>query len=193
MASGGSIDIWPPLVAPISSGAKAITGVWVQNFEPFAGEFGNSILFEKNVFVGHYPRPVWRFPLQTDKNALRPATGGGGPPWTASERLSSFVCRDNIAMVHPGPMTNWDGNIGFPGVDNDKWILYDPNSGPTWNARGNTTLTYDAAETGFDDRALKLYTRTGGPIAATAGTVATKRFVWPHGYIDRTDAHRGLS
>jgi hypothetical protein len=190
VSSGGAITIYPPLVTPISAAPVALTVLNNPNYEWWAGLEGNSLLFEKNVYISHYPRPIIWF--------LDPATS---PEWTlyassntavaANRRLSSLTIRDNIAMVTGVSATHMIS--GFPGTNNDKWINLDPNGGTYWDARGNTTVTYDSTEAAFEQRLLKEYTLAAGPVAATAGSVATYRFQWPHGSIARTDAYQGLA
>ncbi|MBP8300999.1 MAG: hypothetical protein KA020_11575 [Planctomycetes bacterium] len=161
------------------------------NFEWWAGSEGNSLLFEKNVYIGHYPRPPIFFYSQASISAMRPASGGA---WTAAERLDSLTVRDNIAMVATvEPYGAWM-LPGFPGAANAMWINQDPNAGATWGDRGNTAMTYGTDEPGFsaDEKALLLYRRQAGTIAAS-GSVATQRFLYPHGFTARTDAFRGMA
>jgi hypothetical protein len=168
--------------------AARIRGTGFPNFVPWAGSQGNSLTFERNVFVGHYPRPIiWFFdPATLPLQALH---ASGDTTVGPERRLSSLIVRDNIAML-----TSTAASFmlaGFPGASNAMWIYRDPNAGTNWAARGNSIETYDATEAPFADRALKLYTRAAGSIAAS-GSLTTKRFVWPHGYVARTDALRGL-
>jgi hypothetical protein len=68
------------------------------NFVPWAGSQGNSLTFERNVFVGHYPRPIiWFFtPGGVPLQALYAAGDTSVGP---ERRLSSLIVRDNIAML----------------------------------------------------------------------------------------------
>jgi hypothetical protein len=93
--------------------------------------------------------------------------------------ITSCVIRDNIGMAQSAS-TAWVANP--PAVYTG-----------TWAANGNAAETYSSTESPFDNRLLKLYTRAAGTLAATGGTVATHRFVWPHGYIARSDAYKGLA
>jgi hypothetical protein len=142
------------------------------NYEHWASSEGNSLLVEKNVFVSHYGRPLVHFFPQSHSNAI-PAS-----------QMSSVTIRDNIGMVTSTP------TVMAP-FDSSKWIANDPMGGPAWEA-SNSVMPYSADEAGFNDRMLKVYTRTAGPIAATGGTVSTSRFQYPHGHVTRADAHRGL-
>ena len=179
----------------------AVDGI-TENFEWWAGLEGNSLLFEKNVYIGHYPRPIFYFNAQDNVAAMRPASGGA---WTTEERLASFLVRDNLAMVATtaqGAGGTWVLS-GFPGTNNALWINNDPNAGTYWAARGNTVLTYGPGEPGFtdDDRRLMMHRRVGGAVAvSTSGTdstltqpVSTYRFKWPHGSEARSDAYQGLA
>lgn len=169
------------------------------NFEWWAGSEGNSLTFERNVWLGHYPRPImfFRDPAVHANQALY---ASGDTSVAAERRMSSLLVRDNIAMVTTSePYGSWMLS-GFPGASNAMWILRDPNGGTNWAARGNSIETYDVNEGAFADRLLKLYTRKAGPIAANndPGTglprvLATKRFIYPHGFIDRSDAYQGLA
>jgi hypothetical protein len=99
--------------------------------------------------------------------------------------------RDNIGMITDTALAG--GQWVVPGWSGSKlWIYQDPNAGADWTTGGNAVMTYAADETGFSDRALKRYSRAAGTLAATAGTVSTYRFAWPHGSIARSDAHQGL-
>lgn len=203
MKSGGNwtvrgnlfVDSTSPMV---SSGAinmcreMAEDGVTPNYKTWYAGADGNSLLFEKNVFVGHYPRPIIFFFAQASTSAMRPASGGA---WTAEERLDTLTIRDNIAMVATTQVSGYYPPLsGWPGTDNAMWIYQDPNAGTYWAARGNTVMTYGTDEPGFsdDDKALKLYRREAGTVAAS-GSVSTYRFIWPHGSLARTDAYQGLA
>jgi hypothetical protein len=130
----------------------------------------HSVTVEKNVLINHRP-----YAPPGDQKALVYFRPSDSPRYVSG--VSQVLVRDNIGMST---------------VPDSLWIQNDPTAGAAWVARGNTAMTYAADETGFSDRALKLYTRTAGTVAAS-GTVATKRFVWPHGSIDRTDAFRGLA
>lgn len=167
----------------------AVDGV-TPNFEWWAGSEGNSLLFERNVYIGHYPRPIiWFF---TAGNQRLYGTAAGQP---ANVTLQSLTVRDNIAMLTPTQVTGYYPPItGFPGTNNSMWINNDPNNGTYWTARGNSVMTYGTNEPGFsaDDKALKLYRRQAGTIAANGGTVSTYRFTWPHGSMARSDAVQGL-
>lgn len=196
IASGGSIDIWPALVNSLSSGAKAVTLTNNENFEWWAGAEGNSLTVERNVFVGRYPRAViymfdWAGTSQYPGGspfALFPS--GASVPFDEM-KMDSMTVQDNIAMI-----TDVAANhmlSGFPSTNNAYWIRFDPTSGTYWTARGNSIETYtDEPWTAFSNRKLLLFTRAAGTIAAS-GSLATKRFIWPHGYIDRTDSFRGLA
>lgn len=115
------------------------------NYEWWAGIEGNSLLFEKNTYVGHYPRPIvfFRDPVASPNPALYPAGDASVAP---ARRLSSFVCRNNVAMVTDTQAYGSWMLSGFPGADNAMWLMRDPNGGANWAARGNTTLPYDEAE-----------------------------------------------
>jgi hypothetical protein len=160
------------------------------NFEWWAGLEGNSLDFQRNVFIGHYPRPIiWFFPHASYPNtALYPAGDGTVGP---ERELASLTVLDNVAMVTSTAAT-WMLS-GFPGANNAMWINNDPNGGTNWAARGNTVLTYTEDELAFssDERALLAYRLAAGPVAAS-GSLTTKRFTWPIGYIARTDSSRGL-
>ena len=163
------------------------------NFEWWAGSEGNSLLYEKNVHIGHYPRPIMFF-RDPAVHPLQALYAAGDTSVVAERRMSSLVVRDNIAMVAAAqPYGNWM-LAGFPGASNAMWLMRDPNGGTNWQARGNSVMTYGTGAPGFtdDSKRLLLYRLAAGPIAAS-GSVATKRFIWPHGTIDRTDAFRGLS
>lgn len=149
------------------------------NFESWAGMNGNSLLFEKNVVINHYGKPIIFFFPSGIPEYMGPGSG--------ATQIASVTVRDNIGMVASTP------TVDAPFTD-AKWIKNDPTGGAAWVARGNTAMTYGAGEPGFtdDDKLLKLYRRQAGTIAAS-GSVATKRFVWPHGCIDRTDAFQGLA
>jgi hypothetical protein len=134
----------------------------------FYGAAGHSLLIEKNVFIAHRadssPALVYFYPAAHE----REVTG-----------ITSCVIRDNIGMAQSAS-TAWVANP--PAVYTG-----------TWAANGNAAETYSASESPFDNRLLKLYTRAAGTLAATGGTVATHRFVWPHGYIARSDAYKGFA
>lgn len=167
----------------------------VPNYKPWnAGSEGNSLLVEKNVFIGHYPRPiVWFFPAG-HTFALQPAVGGDYP---ASQRLASLIVRDNIAMVAGQGATAGADQWKLAGWSSQDeatkpmWIYRDPNAGPSWGARGNAVVPYGIDAPGFQDKELLRYRRSAGPLQAS-GSVTTRRFVFPHGHEGRTDAHQGL-
>lgn len=194
VASGGGFTIWPGLRMPISGGAKSVR-VWTRpNMESWAGSEGNSLLFERNVVISHYPRSLLWFRPQIDTTgrlgayeALRPAIGGD---WLPQERLNSLIVRDNIGMCAPGPAP-WS-LADFPGADNALWIRNAPDDGGTWNARGNITVPYSTSEEAFSQKELLQYNLASGAIESSTGEVSTRRFTWPHGSITRTDSQRGL-
>jgi hypothetical protein len=168
------------------------------NHEWWAGVEGNSLLFEKNVVVGHMCRPILSFFEQDLARAgepMRPAAGGA---WAAETRLNSLTVRDNIAMVASAMRDGIQPTFPIPGwaaqdaTTRPLWIYQDPNGGTHWTGRGNTVLTYDQTEAAFENRLLKVYTLAAGAAAASGGTVATQRFVYPHGYEARSDALKGL-
>jgi hypothetical protein len=161
------------------------------NFEWWAGSEGNSLVVERNVFIGHFPRPiVGMFDWST--GALWAMYPPSHPTATAAQKLSTMLVRDNIAMMASPPANHV--LPGFPGADNAMWINFDPTGGATWATRGNTVMTYGTNEPGFtaDEKAMKRYRRSAGPVAANAGSVATRRFVYPHGHEPRNDAYGGL-
>jgi len=151
---------------------KELSYAGTPNYEWWASSEGNSLLVEKNVFVSHYGRPmVYFFP---------PGHAYGIP----AAQMSSVTIRDNIGMAPSTPTV-------LAPFDDSKWIANDPKGGPVWRAN-NSVMPYGANEPGFNGTPLKVYTRTDGPIAASAGEVATRRFQYPHGHVARVDAHRGL-
>jgi hypothetical protein len=186
---GGSITVSPALTQPISASPKSITVVSIPNYEWWAGSDGNSLLFERNVYIGHYPRPILWF-LTTAGYPGQALYPSGDTSVAAERRLSALTVRDNIAMVMSTAET-WMLR-GFPGMNNSLWINNDPNAGTNWGARGNSIEIYDANEAPFANRALKVYTRAAGPIAAAGGTLSTRRFQYPHGSVTRMDSLRGL-
>ena len=151
------------------------------NFEWWAGLEGNSLTVEQNVFVSHYGKPlVFFFP------AGAPTTGYMAPG-SGVDQIASVTVRDNIGMVASTPTTDSP-------FSEAKWIKNDPTGGAAWVARGNSVMTYGGPdEVGFsdDERRLKTYRRLYGAIAG-GGAWAPYRFVFPHGYIARTDSNRGL-
>lgn len=139
------------------------------------GLSGHTLLVEKNLFISHASTALGAVYFAPEP----PAFGSG--EWMDPALIASVVIRDNIAMS-----TSTEANL----IRNQPTALI---SGD-WTDNNNTVLTYDADEPYWtsDEKLLKLYRATGGTIAAT-GSVATKRFVWPQGTIDRTDAYRGLA
>jgi hypothetical protein len=135
------------------------------------GSEGHSVLVEKNVFINHRP-----YVAGLDRRAMvfcRPP----GDPWEVlAASISSFVVRDNIG-ISPVPDTFW--------IRNPPPVY----SGGAWTAN-NSNLAYDSAESVFLQRELRNYLVAAGPIAGNA--LSTNRFTWPHGYMARTDAFRGL-
>lgn len=141
-----------------------------------AGAQGNSLLIERNVFINHYGRSLlWFFP-------------SGHPfymaPGQAANQVNSVVVRDNIGMVAGSP------TISAP-FDDSKWVMNDPTGGAPW-ATNNSSMPYGRDEPGFDQKALHVYSRTAGALAAQAGTASSLRFQFPHGYVARSDAYQGL-
>lgn len=159
------------------------------NYDWYAGINGNSLLFERNVFVGHYPRPIiWFFTSAVSANEALYASGDTSV--SAERRLSSLTVQDNIAAV-----TSTSAPFmlsGFPGSSNAMWINNDPNSGTNWAARGNTVRTYNRGAWAFNDRELLLYTDALGAPAAGAGSASVPQFLWPHGYRNVTRSTQGL-
>jgi hypothetical protein len=127
------------------------------------------VLLERNVFISHYPNT----PYQRAFLYFRPTSHPHYVPG-----VSSVIVRDNIGMNSV--------------ADSSLWIVFDPSTGGSWRVRGNAVETFDSGESPFSARALLAYTRAGGPLAAGSGTAATKRFLWPHGFVDRADAYQGL-
>lgn len=155
-------------------------GTGLPNFEWWAGSEGNSLLIEKNVFVGHYGRGVlYFFPVGA-------ADTGYMASGSAEDEISAVTVRDNIAMITATPTV-------LTPFSQAKYILNDPTGGADWTTRGNAVETYSEDESPFSNRLIKAYTRTAGTLSAGAGSVATKRFVFPHGYVARTDAYQGLA
>jgi hypothetical protein len=161
--------------------ARTATGDIV--FEKESGNFGgwmfglegHSLLVEKNLFINHLPYPA-------NSRAIvffRPAISGN---YLDQSLITSCVIRDNIAMTTTP-------NTGTLLIPNAPTSFADG----TWGV-SNSTMVYGPLEPGFvaNTRALKRYKRLYGPISATGGTVATYQFVHPHGYVARSDAHRGL-
>ena len=140
---------------------------------------GCTLLVEKNVFINHRP-----YFAGTDERGMvyfAPATGFGSSQYLDQALITSCVIRDNIGMST---------------VPDSVWVKNAPTSWADANwAVSNSVEPYSAAELPWadDDKALKLYRRRYGTIAATGGSVATHRFVWPHGSVARTDAFRGLA
>lgn len=144
------------------------------------GASGHSVVVEKNVFINHYqyvPGAYLRANVM-----FRPVGSTGSTKDVVLTDPDCITIRDNISLS-----TTATADL----------ILNPPASpyytGGIWT-NNNSVMTYGADEPGFsaDDKALKLYRRTAGTIPASAGTVSTYRFLWPHGYTTRSDAHRGL-
>lgn len=137
---------------------------------------GHSLLVEKNVFITHLPYSAGV--AQRAMVYFRPSISGN---YLDVSLITSCVIRDNIGMST---------------VPSSLWV---PNAPPSWGdanwAANNSEMVYGVNEPGFtdDDRVLRLYRRMYGTIAAGAGSIATYRFLWPHGYTTRTDAFRGLA
>lgn len=134
----------------------------------FYGAAGHSLLIEKNVFIAHRatnsPALIYFYPPGNSRE-VDPAS------------ITSCVIRDNIGMAQSA---------------SSFWIQNPPAAytGGAWTV-GNTEMAYGADEPGFDKKQLLAYIRSVGPVAAS-GTVATHRFVFPHGSESRVDAFRGL-
>lgn len=165
------------------------------NYGWFAGLSGNALLVEKNVFVGHYPRPAVFFFPQNHTHAIFTAGTSGK---TTAQCLQNLTVRDNIGMI-ASSTTNWNSIYELAGfasqaADKPLWIYQDPNAGPSWGTRGNTIVNYIAPydESPFNNRSLKIYNRATGPIAAGVDAVPTYAFTWPHGSMARDDAYKGL-
>jgi hypothetical protein len=149
------------------------------NYEWWASSEGNSLFVEKCVFVSHYGRGCVHFFSQASAFAIPTAQ-----MTNVVGQSTPVLIRDNIGMVPTTP------TVLSPFSD-AKWILNNPVVGaPAWSV-SNTVIPYDSTEAAFSNRDIKGYTRAAGAIAAS-GSVATKRFVWPHGSEARTDAYRGL-
>lgn len=142
----------------------------------FVGAEGHSLLVEKNVFVNHRAYN----PPSDVRGAVyfAPSNGFGSGEYLDVNLITSCVIRDNIAMS-----TTAAADL----VRNPPPVY----SGP-WNT-ANAVETYTRTEDCFlnDERALRLYRRRYGTLAAS-GTVATHRFLWPHGSTPRSDAFQGL-
>lgn len=178
---GGNLTFRGNLVI---SGPRVRTATGAIVFEKEAGNFGgwmfglegHSLLVEKNVFVSHLA-----YSAGTQERAMvyfRPAISSN---YLDQSLITACVIRDNIGMST---------------VPSSLWVQNPPASWADANwAASNTEAAYGIGEPGFsdDDKALLLYRRLAGTIAATGGSIATKRFVWPHGYVARTDAFRGLA
>lgn len=177
MKGGGNLIVRGCLLI---AGARSASGNGIIVYEKETNNFGgwtyglagHSLLIEKNVFINHY-RYV---DTSTMKTMLM-----FRPPGHSQEvaDVSSCVVRDNVGMST---------------APTSEWIKNAPESyaGGDWED-DNTALSYSAPEAGFDDRELLLYTLTGGPISGGHGSVSTYRMVWPHGYVARSDAYRGLA
>jgi hypothetical protein len=151
---------------------KELSMAGLPNYSWWASSEGNSLLVEKNVFINHYGRPMVYF---------FPAGHSYGIP---AAQMRFVTIRDNIGMAPATPTV-------LAHFDDSKWIANDPLGGPAWSVN-NSVMPYGADEPGFSGKPVKVYTRTDGPIPASAGEVATRRFQYPHGHVTRVDAHRGL-
>jgi hypothetical protein len=132
---------------------------------------GHSLLVERNVFVNHLPYAAGS--AQRAIVYFRPSISSN---YLDTSLITSCIIRDNIGMS-PVPSSLWVANP--PPVYRGPWTS------------ANTAMTYGADEPGFKDKALLAYTRLAGPVAA-AGNMATKRFLYPHGFEARDDAFGGL-
>jgi hypothetical protein len=181
----GNLIIHPPKYYDVDSGPNQGSGLiryvretpGVNDGGWKYGLAGHSLLVEKNLFISHYPyeagnneEPLVSFiqeghPLDADTH---PVLG-----------MTSCVIRDNIGMAQ------------YPSAG---WVRTPPAvfGGGTWASNGNIVLPYDANEAAFEDRLLRHYTTATKYGDAVGGSIATKRFVWPHGHMSRTDALRGL-
>jgi hypothetical protein len=159
------------------------------NFDWFAGMNGNSLTFERNVWVGHYPRPIlWFFttagyPLE----ALYPPDDTGV---TAQQRLSALTVWDNIAMVTSASAPYMLS--GFPGTSDAMWINNSPDPAQgNWGVR-NTKHAYSRNAAAFGSQELLMHTDLAGAPAAWGGSQAVPQFLWPHGTVSVTRATQGL-
>lgn len=139
----------------------------------FYGLEGHSLIVRQNVMISRAGLQFgWGCPLVT----LRPSNSA------AYIMPSTLTVSDNIGTNVNLATTYWiaqtiNNTSGFTALAD--WTV------------GNTVGTYDASDSIFSDTALKLYSRTAGTIAGS-GTLATNRFLWPHGYMARNDNFRGL-
>ncbi len=150
------------------------------NFEPWAGLAGNSLLVEKCVFVGHYGRAaVYFFPV--------------GHTYNTGLTMASVVIRDNIGMIAdtPSVIPDFPGLAGADYNNRKLWILNDPVNSQSWVERGNSVMPFGQDEPGFNEKLLLRYLRTAGPITVPR-VISTLRFVYPHGFVARSDGFAGL-
>ena len=108
-----------------------------------------------------------------------PATGFGSGQYIDTSLITSCVIRDNIGMSQ---------------VDRANWVRNPPPSfSGTWDTANAASYYGGPVESPFTDseRAMLLYREMYGTRAANGGTVATHRFIFPHGYMARSDAFMG--
>jgi hypothetical protein len=192
VGAGGTVTFKPPLAAPIPSTLTSVSLFRIPNFPDTAGTLGNSIIFERNVFATHLARAALTFntpgPI-TESNMGYMAAG------TGQDQISSILCRDNIAMYSQRMITSmaYDYSYIYPSGFNDTHLISnDPTGGAAWTPRGNSTIAYDLNLAGFNNPHVFDMSRTAGAITAS-GSLSTKRFIYPHGYVDRlNDTHQGL-
>lgn len=140
----------------------------------YFGSEGHSLTFERNLCISHIGKPILFFRPSISSNYI-------------DTSLITLLCRDNIGMVAGTPT----GLTPSP-FTVDRWITNPDPSWPAWLVN-NSQMPYGVNEPGFtdDEKALFLYRRMHGPIAAS-GSMTTKRFIPPHDWIERTDSARGL-
>jgi hypothetical protein len=132
---------------------------------------GHSVLVEKNVFINHRP-----YVAGYDERAMVYCRPPGHANQVDPAQISSFIIRDNV---------------GISTVPSPLWIRNPPAAfaDSSWNI-SNSALQYDVSESVFSQRELLQYRVAAGPIPGNA--LATQRFVFPHGYVARSDSSRGL-
>lgn len=135
----------------------------------YYGAEGHSLTVRGNVFINRAPASYGGlYPM-----AMINFRGAGGASGVSGY---TFVCSDNIGANIDVAPSNWIQNAS-PSVD--------------WTTN-NSSETYSSTDAAFSNTTLRLYTRAAGTISATGGAITTKRFVWPHGYVSRSDSFRGL-
>lgn len=135
---------------------------------------GHSLTIRRNVFISRAVQQFgWGCPLVSLRHPSRADYVAG----------ATVIVEDNIGTNATLATTYWIAQGLASGSGATEFMPWSPS---------NSVETYDVSDSAFGNAALMGYTRAAGTITAKGPAVATARFVYPHGYVARSDSYRGL-